>query len=1522
MEKLNKSESSILRQKAEEQLKIRKESAGIDAARNEYTAAEMLKLLHEFEVHQIELELQNQELIQAKEQAIIASEKYIELYDFTPTGYFTLSRKGEIIQLNISGAKMLGKERSQLVNRLFHLYISDNSKLLFIQFLEKVFDRHEKEFCELTLPTNDDTPMYVYITGIVSGNGSNCLITAIDITERKLLESNIVEKMILLNETERAGKIGGWSFNVESLTQKWTQETFNILEISTTQGEPKVPEGIEFIDDSCRRAAEIAIKRAIEFGEPFNQEWKVTTAKGNKRWVNAVGKANKVNGKIISVTGSFQDITERKKVEEALQESEEKYHTIFNNIQDVFYQTDLAGTVLDVSPSIKYYSEFKREEIVGKPVTNIYYDPKDRDNVLGLLREKGEFMDYELRLKTKTGDLKYGSINARLVFDADGKPSHIDGAIRDITERKLADEQVKRLNRVYSVLSNINQTIVRNRDKQLLFEEACRIAVENGGFKMAWMGMINHTTNKVDVVASSGITGEYINTVNIDLNNKTQNSGPAGMAIKTGKHIYSNNIETDEKMIPWRKNAEKYLFRSVIALPIIVWGKTIGVYMIYSGEIDFFNEDEIHLLEELATDISFALEFIESEMERKLAEKALKENNSRLELALQSANMAWWEMDIKTGNVIFDKRKTEMLGYSAENFKHYNDFVALVHPEDVDKTMKAMQNHINGLVDKYEIEYRILCKSGEYKWFYDIGSIVKKDANGLPLYVTGLVIDIAQRKLAEESLRKSEAIQRKIVSNIGDVIVIIDQNGINRYKSPNIETLFGWKPEELLGKSTWDVVHPDDLDSAQKIIAEIALIPNATVTTENRYRRKDGEYVWIEVTIVNLLDDPDIQGFLGNYHDITDRKLALAKIREKDLEFKKLSSNLPDLIFQFTRKPDGTFYVPIASEGIKNIFGCSPEDVINDFTPISRVIHPDDIERVITDIEYSAKHLTFFTCEFRVQIPGKSIQWIYSKSTPEKLPDGSVTWYGFNADISEHKRVEESLLKLKTAIDKSEISVVITDSNGNIEYANPFFTKLSGYLPEEYIGKTPRVLKSAYHPKEFYTEMWNTIKSGKTWEGEFYNCNKNGEMYWENAIISPIANSNNEITHFVAIKTDVTNTKNINAELIIAKEQAEESDRLKSAFLANMSHEIRTPMNGILGFTELLKEPDLDDNQQKYYISIIENSGVRLLNIINNIIDISKIESGQMKVKITKINVNEQLTQILDFFNPEAKVKNIKLICNPGLPNDEAFLKTDSEKFYAVLINLVKNALKYTETGFIEFGYNHFVETQNIVETQCFASLQFYVKDTGIGIPKDRLEAIFERFIQADIADKMARQGAGLGLSISKAYVEMLKGKIWVESEEGIGSTFYFTLPGFTEPKEKATVKNGIQAVTEGTRVGNLKVLIAEDDEASNHLISIYVRKFGKKIINVQNGRDAVETCRDNPDINLILMDIQMPELNGYEATRQIRQFNTEVTIIALTAFALAGDRQKAIEAGCNDYISKPVKMFELVEIIQKYFKE
>jgi PAS domain S-box-containing protein len=431
----------------------------------------------------------------------------------------------------------------------------------------------------------------------------------------------------------------------------------------------------------------------------------------------------------------------------------------------------------------------------------------------------------------------------------------------------------------------------------------------------------------------------------------------------------------------------------------------------------------------------------------------------------------------------------------------------------------------------------------------------------------------------------------------------------------------------------------------------------------------------------------------------------------------------------------------------------------------------------------------------------------------------------------------------------------------------------------------------------------------------------------ENCEVTLLSNANSQLVllltgiasengaHCFITAVDITERKQTEQELIIAKEHAEQSDRLKSAFLANMGHEIRTPMNGILGFAELLKEPGLTGEQQQQYIDIIEKSGARMLNIINDIVSISKIESGTMDTYISGTNINGQTQYVYNLLKLDAEKKKLNLILKNGLPDKESIIQTDNEKFVGILSNLVKNAIKYTDQGSVEFGYI-------LVEAQGRASLQFYVKDTGIGIPKDRQEAIFERFIQADIQDKMARQGAGLGLAISRAYVKMLGGEIWVESEPNCGSTFYFSIPYNTKIEEKQDKENLSSDREDKTQLDISKVMIVEDDETSTLLIKQMVSKFSKEIFIAKNGLDAINLCRQNPDIDLILMDIQMPVMNGYEATRQIRQFNKDVIIIAQTAFGLEGDREKSIEAGCNDYISKPIRRDEFTGLLQKYFKK
>ena len=530
-----------------------------------------------------------------------------------------------------------------------------------------------------------------------------------------------------------------------------------------------------------------------------------------------------------------------------------------------------------------------------------------------------------------------------------------------------------------------------------------------------------------------------------------------------------------------------------------------------------------------------------------------------------------------------------------------------------------------------------------------------------------------------------------------------------------------------------------------------------------------------------------------------------------------------------------------------------------------------------------------------------------------------AVYRAFN-EAQEHlarQKAEKALLQseenFRESISESPLGIRIVSVNGDTVYANKAFLDIYEYRNLEEFTSTPS--QNRYTPYSYiqHQERKRLRENGQDiYNYELSIIRKDGEI--RAVKVSRKGVLWNGIRHYQVINQDITEQKKLTADLIAAKEKAEESEHLKSAFLANMSHEIRTPMNGILGFAGLLKEPNLTGEEQQEYINIIEKSGARMLNIINDIVDISKIESGQMEVHVAETNINEQIEYIYTFFKHEVESKGMNLSYKNGLPSKEAILKTDREKLFAILTNLIKNAIKFSFGGTIEFGYTH-------LETLHATSLQFFVKDNGIGIPKDRLSAIFDRFVQADIADKRAFQGAGLGLSISKAYVDMLGGKIWVESQEGKGSTFYFTIPYNIEPEEIKVAKNTVSESGAVNQIKPLKILIAEDDEGSATLIAIAVKTFGKDVLYAKTGVEAIEACRNNPDIDLVLMDIKMPVMDGYEATREIRKFNTDMIIIAQTAYALIGDREKTIEAGCNNYISKPIIKDQLMALMLKYFK-
>ncbi|MBF0179895.1 MAG: response regulator [Magnetococcales bacterium] len=517
------------------------------------------------------------------------------------------------------------------------------------------------------------------------------------------------------------------------------------------------------------------------------------------------------------------------------------------------------------------------------------------------------------------------------------------------------------------------------------------------------------------------------------------------------------------------------------------------------------------------------------------------------------------------------------------------------------------------------------------------------------------------------------------------------------------------------------------------------------------------------------------------------------------------------------------------------------------------------------------------------------------------------------ATQSRLREVNVSLERQKFALDRHAI-VSITDTQGHILYANDRFCQISGFSSAELLGQDHRIVNSGYHPKAFFANLWQTLAAGEVWQGEICNRNKSGEYYWVAATVVPFLDETGKPVQYVAIRTDMTARKAIEARLQQAMQDAEAASRAKSDFLANMSHEIRTPMNAILGMSHLAMHGD-DAFRQSDYVGKIHGAAKALLRILNDILDFSKIEAGRLELETVTFRMAEVLDNVINLMSGRAREKGLELILAVGDGVPEG-LRGDPLRLQQVLLNLLGNAVKFTTVGEVDLR----VEVASRREDQ--VELRFLVRDTGIGVRPEQAGHLFESFTQADSSTTRRYGGTGLGLAISRRLVELMGGGISVRSRVGEGSTFAFTVVmGVVEASGEGVVSSSPEpgAALALRGLAGRRVLLVEDNVVNQEVAVGLLALAGVWAEVANDGMEALEWLRGNR-CDAVLMDVQMPVMDGYEATRRIREeLGNALPVIAMTANAMVGDREKSLRVGMNDHLSKPIDPRQLFATLKRW---
>ncbi len=1151
-----------------------------------------------------------------------------------------------------------------------------------------------------------------------------------------------------------------------------------------------------------------------------------------------------------NVGAIIMDITERKLAEEKLRNNESRMRMIVEGTPYLFfYAQDTDAKITYISPSVEKITGYSVNDWLNQShwfVTNNPINELAKEKTHAHLR--GEITNSSILVEVEHAD-KYPillEIFESPIF-ADGKVVGLQGVAHDITLQKKTEQALRESEEKYRLISNVAS--------DYMFTSYLR---EDGQSELTWVGgafeKITGYNLKEYVEAGGWNARLYPEDIPVDLNDMKQLSE-------------NKQIETEIRTIT---KDGKIVWVRVFAHPI--WDdkkkKLIGIY----GAVQNITE-------------------------RKKAEEVLKESEEKFHSLFENSPNAIFISDPETLTILdCNINACRMNGY--EQNELIGKSLNMLHPDEIARTLTDPELHKNQIKllqqdQVVTVETRHKRKDGTVFPIETSYSLITIGGKKLTM---GIDRDITERKLAEEKLRESEERYRLLVNHSPDAIGVYVENKIVFVNNAAVKLLGAESKEEILGKSPLDFVHPDSialvLERSQRMMKG-EFVPVA----EEKFIQLNGNIIDVEVGAMPLLynDQRAVQLVI---RDITERKIVEEELKASEERYRNLFNNHSAIKLLIDLE---TGKIIDANKAALNFYGWPFEEMKQMKIQQINTLSPDEIAEEMEKVDRNEK--THF--EFKHRLANGIIRDVEVFSSKIEIK-GKEFLHSIIHDITEKKKVEKQIILMSRSIEQSPVVITITNSTGDIQYVNPKFTEITGYTSEEVIGKNIRLIKSGKHSKEFYKDLWSTILSGKNWSGEINNKKKSGELYWENVIISPIIDSRGTITHFIAVKEDITEKKKMIEDLILAKEKAEEMNKIKSNFFANMSHELRTPLNGILGFSSLLEEELADKPDLVTMADAIHRSGNRLLDTLNLILNISKLEAEKIDIKLKEYNIIPLISESINLFIPSAARKNLQLL----LVNEKNEYRCiiDEGLFTGIINNLINNAIKYTDEG-------------NVLIKVCSKNNKVVIEviDTGIGIPEDKQKVIWEEFRQVSEGINRNFEGTGLGLTIAKKYTELLKGTISVKSKIGYGSTFTLELP-LSENRES---QPGISTsfTTDKVKIEEVmsrnKILYVEDDFDTIKIVSLLLKGFCQ--LDTAPGADtALEKIKEN-NYDAVLMDINLGRgIDGVQLTKLIREIPgyKDKPVIAITAFAMEGDKEVFLSKGLTHYISKPFTREEILTLL------